>query len=106
VYNFFRGEGYFPVLPVNTSNALDRETYEATNFSNRKALEESIVSASGRTVDKKDAQITGSVVELKELRLSHGQTIWGVQVVASDYQVNNNPRVKRGKRLPTKLNGV
>lgn len=80
--------------------------FAASDHSHRSTLEEAVISAYGRTVDKKDAQIVGTVVELHNLGLRHNQTVWGVIARASDYKVNNQKGAPRGKRHPSKLNGV
>lgn len=80
---------------------------KAKDFSSRLALEEHIESTLGATPDKKDATIGGTTVELSELSLSHGDSVWGVLAVASDYQEPiKTPRVERGTEFPTKLNGI
>lgn len=80
-------------------------TYNAKDYDSREALENAIVSALGATPDTKDAVITGTGKELLKLTLSHGQRVWGVPVEATNYKVNNYPRVERGGVVPSKLNG-
>jgi hypothetical protein len=79
--------------------------YKAKDFRTREAINSQIISDSGKTVDVKDGKITGTKEELLELELSHGQSIWGVVAEEKDYQVVNNPKVNRGKRFDTKING-
>ena len=83
-------------------------TYKAQEFNTRKALEDQIISDFGKTVDVKDAEISGTIEQLKLLGLSHGKMMWGVVVKEKNYKVNNTPKVKRGirgKRFPSKING-
>jgi hypothetical protein len=82
--------------------------YKAKDFNTRKALDTQVITDFGKTVDVKDAKITGTIQELKELGLEQNQNIWGVKVMASNYKVINNPKVKRGirgKRVASKING-
>ena len=79
--------------------------YKAKDYETRKALEAQVISDSGKTVEKKDAKITGTMLQLKELGLSHSQSIWGVVAEETNYKVINNPKVKRGNRTRTKING-
>jgi hypothetical protein len=78
-------------------------TYKAKDFNTRKALEDQIIADFGTTTDKKDAKISGTILQLKELRLSHKQSIWGVEAEASNYQVNNQPKVNRAKPSKSKV---
>ncbi len=77
--------------------------YKAKDFNTRTALEKQIVSDYGRTVDKKDDTISGTTKQLHELQLEHGNVIWGVKVVASDYKLKNIKKVNRGKKFPSKV---
>jgi len=82
--------------------------YKAKDFNKRIVLDEQVVFDFGKTTDLKDAKITGTTKQLKELGLAHGLSVWGVVVEATDYKVNNVPKIKRGirgKRFPSKING-
>jgi hypothetical protein len=57
--------------------------YIASEFADRDALE---VAISDKTTEPKTSTITGTVEELATLRLEHGMVVWGVAVVASDYE--------------------
>ena len=81
------------------------QTYKVKDFGSRDALIETVINDHGKTMDKKEAVISGTINQLAEFRLSHNQIVWGVVVQATNYQVNNNPKVKRGKRVRSKLNG-
>jgi hypothetical protein len=72
--------------------------FQAKDFNSREDLESAIVSELGKTTDKKDASITGTVTELLKLQLSHGQSVWGVIVEATDFQPD--PVVEKPKRGP------
>lgn len=74
------------------------EIYQAHDFNSREDLENSIVSDLGKTTDKKDASIVGIVADLLLLQLSHGQSVWGVGVEATDFQPD--PVVEKPKRGP------
>ena len=80
-------------------------TYKAKDYQDREELDRDIVLAHGQTTDAKDAKITGTVEELLALRLSHGTFVWGVRAEASNYKELNYPKVERGAKYPTKLNG-
>lgn len=82
--------------------------YKVSDFNNRKALDDTVISDFGRTTEVKEATIDGTMEELKKLSLEHNKEVWGVKVIASDYKVNNLPKVKRairGERTATKING-
>lgn len=77
------------------------------DFLDRESLETHIVSTYGSTVDKKDVILKGTTEELSKLFLSHGDSVWGVLVTASDYQDKpETPRVERGADYPSQLNGI
>lgn len=79
---------------------------QATEYPSREALERYIEAVFGATPEPKDATIEGTSEELLTHQLSHGETIWGVVAVASDYQPKVNvPRVERGKIHKSKING-
>lgn len=79
---------------------------QAKTYKNRGDLERFICTTYGRTVDKKDAELVGKMVELEALGVSHGSSLWGVNVVASDYKPTDVVPVKRGKRQRSAINGV
>jgi len=79
---------------------------QVSDFSSREALEKHIEALFGATPDPKNATIEGTGDELGAHYLSHGDTIWGVVAVASDYQPKVDvPRVERGEIHKSKLNG-
>ncbi len=55
---------------------------QARNYADREALE---VAISDKTTEPKTETITGTVEELRALRLEHGMVVWGMAVVATDY---------------------
>lgn len=81
------------------------QAYKVKDFGSREALIDTVISDHGKTMDKKDAVISGTINQLAEFRLSHNQNVWGVVVQATNYKVNNNPKVKRGNKVRSKLNG-
>lgn len=56
--------------------------YVASEYADRDALE---VAISDKTTEPKEDTITGTLEELRALRLEHGMVVWGIAVVASDY---------------------
>jgi hypothetical protein len=61
--------------------------YQASDYASREDLETAITNNLGKTTDRKDASIVGTTAELLKVQLSHGQSVWGVAVVADDYQI-------------------
>lgn len=79
--------------------------YKATDFTDRDALELQVISDLGKTPDKKDASITGTTAELRPLFLSHGQSVWGVEVIAEDFIPEViTERIDRGPLFKSSLN--
>ncbi len=74
------------------------QIYQANDFNGREDLESVIVADLGKTTDKKDAIISGTVSELLKVQLSHGQSVWGVVVEATNFQPD--PVVEKPKRGP------
>jgi len=74
------------------------QIYQANDFNGREDLESSVVADLGKTTDKKDAIISGTVAELSKVQLSHGQSVWGVVVEATNSQPD--PVVEKPKRGP------
>lgn len=69
----------------------------AKDFGNREDLE-AHVKLQDESLPFEQKTINGTIQELKRLRLSHGQSIFGFRVVASDYQVRDvTPFPKRGE---------
>ena len=77
------------------------------DFDTREALETHIVTTFGKTTDPKEEVIEGTVEELREFKLKHGQRIWGVVAQATDYQpkVAKN-KLTRGEVKPSIINGL
>lgn len=67
-------------------NIFMPKTYNAAEYADRDTLELAITSDLGKTTEKKDATIVGTTDELRKLFLSHGQSVWGVDAIASDYE--------------------
>jgi len=81
------------------------KTYQANTVGSREELELLVESDLGKTTEKKDAIIVGTTEELLKLKLSHGQTVWGVEVEASDYQpIADQPRPMRGELHKSAIN--
>jgi len=82
----------------------------AKDFSSRGELEGHIASLGGLTpTEKPEHKIVGTAKELKKLHLSHGQSCWGIQVVASDFKKKktSTKKISRGKVIkPPKLKKV
>lgn len=79
--------------------------FEANKFNSREDLEAAVIADLGKTTEKKDASITGTTTELLRVHLSHGQSVWGVAVEASDYQAEilvEKPH--RGTQFKSSLN--
>lgn len=72
--------------------------YQANIFATREELELAIINDLGKTTERKDASIVGTVNELISLQLSHGQSVWGVPVVANDFVTE--PIVEKPQRGP------
>ena len=85
-------------------NAQKTVEFPAINFVTRLHLEQTIIQQLGKTPEKKDAIITGTSFELRDLALSHGQTVWGVTAVASDHtEPKKQEKPKRGKKFKFSL---
>ena len=79
---------------------------QAKQYNSRGELEKAVISTHGRTTDKKDDTIGGTVAELEKFYLRHGQMMWGVRVVASDYQVSEpTVTINRGQIHLSKIDG-
>lgn len=77
----------------------------AKDFKNREHLETHVSTLDMNSVLIEDRVITGTMEELKVLHLSHGQTVYDMRVIASDYQVSNaTPQKKRGEGI-SRLDG-
>jgi len=76
----------------------ETKIFKAKDFNNREALETSVISDLGKTTEKKDAIISGTVAELAKLQLSQGQSVWGVVVEADDFIPE--PVVEKPQRGP------
>lgn len=72
--------------------------FKASDFNSREALENGVITKLGKTAEKKDAKITGTVSELLQLQLSQGQSVWGVVVEAEDFIPE--PAVEKPQRGP------
>lgn len=81
------------------------QTYQAKDFTSRELLDQQVASDLGKTPEKKDAKITGTTDELRALFLSHGQSVWGVEVEAVDFIPEEvTPRINRGTIYKSNLN--
>lgn len=78
----------------------------AKDFHSRDALEKEVGTTHGETPDEKNVTIEGTKEELLALKLSHGDRVWGVVAIESDYQEVIVPTVERGELFPSKLNGI
>lgn len=80
--------------------------YKAKNFQSREDLEKEIVNKHSKTTDKKNDTITGTELECRKLHLSHGQVVWGVEVVVSDFtppEIILN-KIQRGPKFKSSIN--
>lgn len=81
--------------------------FSLKDFNTREDLETEIVSTYGRTTDPKEDTIEATAEELRTFKLKHGCRIWGVQVVATDYQQKKVKNKKsRGEIKPSVINGL
>lgn len=81
------------------------KTYNVTEYPSREDLERQVETDLGKTPDKKDGRIVGTSLELSRLQLSHGQSVWGVEVVADDFiQKEKQPKPSRGILHKSSLN--
>lgn len=73
---------------------------QVNEFNTRKELE-TAAQADGIT------SITGTSDELQSLRLRHGQKVYGVSVIATDYEPTNKAvnTAFRGESVVSKING-
>jgi len=79
----------------------------ASEYSSRDALEKYITEVYGGTPEPKSAEIDGTSEELRALNLSHGDIVWGVVAVATDYIAQVTSTVpERGEVFKSKINGV
>ena len=84
---------------------MEHIIYNAVDFADREALELQIATDLGKTPEKKDATITGTAAELRPLFLSHGQSVWGVDVTATDFTPETpTPRIDRGTIYKSSVN--
>ncbi len=82
-------------------------TLLAKDFSSRDALEKYVEQNFEKTTTTKDAIVEGTDEELLALNLSHGDMVWGVVASSKDYKPKVNlPKVERGEKYPSKLNGI
>lgn len=89
------------------TNIVPAVTLLAKDFASRDDIEKHIELNFGKTSEPKDVTIDGTDGELLTLNLSHGDTIWGVKATSKDYKPTVNlPKVERGERYPSKLNGI
>lgn len=94
-------------IPTKEGEPATTITIVAKDYPSRDALEKYIEGLFGATPDPKDAIITGTDAELRELFLSHGDAVWGVVATSRNYKPKVNvPRVERGEVFKTKLNGL
>lgn len=93
-------------MPIPTKT-VKTTVLQAKDFPSRDALEKYVEVNFNKTTETKDATIEGTGEELLALNLSHGETVWGVVASSKDYQPEVNvPKVERGEKFPTKLNGI
>lgn len=79
----------------------------ASEFSTRDELEKHVATKYGKTAEKKGHTVNGTVAELNVHMLRHGQSLWGIPVVASDYQPREPfDKPSRGKKSKSTLNGT
>lgn len=73
----------------------------ASAFSSRTELETHVKTLAAPASEA----LSGTKEELKQLHLSHGQTVHGVRVIANDYEVSTvTPHPKRGEAI-TRIDG-
>jgi len=78
-----------------------------SDFNTRKDLETHIVSTYGRTTDLKDDTIEATAEELRTFKLRHGGRVWGVPVIATDYEPKPaKNKLSRGEVKPSVINGL
>lgn len=93
-------------MPI-PANKMKATVLNAKDFPSRDALEKYIESNFNKTTAPKDVTIDGTDAELLTLNLSHGDSVWGINAVSKDYKPQVNlPKVERGERYPSKLNGI
>lgn len=79
----------------------------ASEYPSRDALEKYITEVYGNTPEPKQAEIDGTSTELRALKLAHGDMVWGVVAVATDYVEHESVAVpERGEVFKSKINGV
>lgn len=78
---------------------------EAKNFTLRKDLEDHVQSTDINTLAFDDRVISGTIEELKKLHLSQGQSVYGMRVVATDYQVSNITPFKQRGEFTSRIDG-
>jgi hypothetical protein len=77
----------------------------ASNFASRIELDTHVKTLAVDSMAVEEKIINGSIEELKKLFLSHGQEVYGMRVVASDYKVSKiEPFPKRGDAV-SRLDG-
>ncbi len=87
--------------------ATEIDVLFASEYPSRDALEKYIGEVYGNTPDPKQAEIDGTSAELRALKLSHGDMVWGVVAVATDYVEQEAVAVpERGEIFKSKINGV
>lgn len=93
-------------MPIPTSK-IKATVLKAKDFPSRDALEKYIEDNFDKTPEPKDVTIEGTDGELLVLNLSHGDSIWGVVSLSKNYKPQVNvPKVERGEKHPSKLNGI
>lgn len=77
----------------------------AREFKKREDLDIHVMTLDVNSIAVEDRVIQGTMEELKVLHLSHGQNVYEMRVIASDYQVSNaTPQKKRGEGI-SRLDG-
>lgn len=72
----------------------------ASNFAYRVELDRHVQTLAVENLAIEERIISGTIEELKKLSLSHGQSVYGMRVVASNYKVSNvTPFQKRGEAV-------
>lgn len=83
------------------------DVLQASEYPSRDALEKHIAGVYGSSPDPKNAEISGTNAELRSLKLAHGDTVWGVIAIATDYVEQEAVSVPdRGEVFKSKINGV
>lgn len=88
-------------------------TFDAAKFQTRADLEKEIGRVFGLSVDvKPKAEIVGTLIDLRRLKLSPKNIVWGISVRATDATKKKKAsepsfvKPDRGERKPSSLNGI